>query len=102
MGGKIQTWAARLLGLALAGFFGLMAMDTPIGLGLLIHLIPCLIVILLVAISWRWPRLGGWLFLAAGLAATLFFNTYRHLLNFLIISGPFFLTALLLLMHRRR
>ena len=102
MGGVVMIWAARLVGLALAAFLGLMALDTPIGLGLLIHLIPCFIVLILVAIGWRLSRLGGWLFLAAGVAATLFFNTYRHLLNFLIISGPFFLTGLLLLLHRRR
>ena len=61
-----MIWAARLVGLALAAFLGLMALDTPIGLGLLIHLIPCFIVLILVAIGWRWSRLGGWLFLGGG------------------------------------
>ncbi len=95
-------WAARLVGLALAAFLGLMALDAPFGPGLLIHLLPCFVVLLLVVIGWRRRVLGGWLFLAAGVAATLFFHTHRHPTSFLMISGPFFLTGLLLLLGRRR
>lgn len=102
MAGAILRWTARLIGLGLAAFLGLMALDTPLGLGLLIHLVPCLFVLILVFVGWRRPVLGGWLFSVAGVAATVFFHTYRHPLNFIVVSGPFFLSGLLFFLSGRK
>lgn len=74
------TWSpklvrlARILGILFALFLSLFAFDVfemegsiweKIG-GFLIHLVPTYLVLIAVAIGWRWPWLGGLLFFALG------------------------------------
>jgi len=63
------------------GLFGTM-------LALFMHLIPSFILIACLAVAWKWPKIGGALFLALAIIFTLFFRTYRSLVNFSIVSLP--------------
>jgi hypothetical protein len=94
------TWGPRLLGLAVAAFLGLFALDafdagtsaaavTNFG----IHLLPALVVAIIAAAGWKHPVLGaiGFGVLAAGYAMAV-----PHRLDWvLMISGPLALVAVL-------
>jgi len=99
-GNSIVKWSPRVLGFLFAAFLALFAMDSKSVPGLLIHLIPSMIIVL-VLVGWRWPPIGGILFLGLAIVATVFFNTYRQALTLLFISGPFVLVGALFLLHWR-
>src|SRR5690606_10288344 len=69
---RILTWTARVLGVAVAVFIGIFALDAfepgkPIGRALVdfvIHLTPSLALLLIVALSWRRAWIGGAAFMA--------------------------------------
>ncbi len=63
------------------------------------HLVPNFIMAAILVLAWKYERIGGVLFILAGLFFTLFFNTYQMLINFLIISFPLFLIGTLFLVH---
>ena len=85
---------ARVLAIAFAVFISLFSLDVfqpgiPFGrilLGLLIHLIPTYIILILTWIAWKRPLIGGGLFILAGAAYTIFTGT-RDLSAILLISG---------------
>jgi hypothetical protein len=91
----------RILGLALAVFLAVFALDsftgsapiaTEIAAGV-IHLIPAAIALALVAIGWRWPLAGGVGFLAA--AALYAFSVPHGRLDWIAaISGPLTIVGL--------
>jgi len=64
-------WLPRILSILFAALISLFALDVfslpnwPIAL--LIHLIPTYILAIFTVISWRKPRLGGWLFILTSL-----------------------------------
>ncbi len=68
--GKLLYWAPHGLGIALALFISIFALDAfgsgtlleQIG-GFLIHLIPTYLLVLALIIGWRWELAGGVLFL---------------------------------------
>jgi hypothetical protein len=100
-------WAPRFLGIAAALFLAIFALDVfgegyPFGellIALFMHLIPSLVIIIVLTISWRWERLGGGLFIFLGLLYIwLFWNPGRWL-AYLLISGPLFLTGGLFLLN---
>ena len=72
---KVFYWIPRILGIFMAVFISLFALDVFTGqtsiwqemLGLIIHLIPTYLVLIALAISWRWERVGGTLFVLLGL-----------------------------------
>ena len=84
---------ARVLAIAFAVFISLFSLDVfqpgiPFGrilLGLLIHLIPTYIILILTWIAWKRPLIGGILFILAGVAYT--FTGIRDLSAILLISG---------------
>lgn len=84
------------LALGYALFISLFALDS-IGniLGFLIHLIPTIIVILLIAISTKNSKLGGVLF-------TYFFNTYDNIFSLLFISLPLLVIGILLYLDEKK
>jgi len=94
------TWGPRLIGLAVAGFAALFALDAfdgrPIGEVLpdfVMHLIPAALVGLVVAVAWRFPWVGALAF--AGLAVAYAVMVPRRPDWILVISGPLLLTAAL-------
>lgn len=100
-------WAPRVLGLLLAGFVSIFALDVfgegygvlqTVG-ALLIHLIPTYLLLAAVGIGWKWEWAGGVLFVALGLAYVLMGRGRFPLSGQLILAGPAILAGLLFLAH---
>lgn len=68
---KLLYWLPRALSVLFVGFISMFALDVFSEpqwlLGLLIHLIPSLILVLLTVIAWKREKLGGILFVVTGL-----------------------------------
>lgn len=104
---KILFWAPRILGVLIAIFVSLFALDV-FGEGysfwetitaLAMHLIPTAVILVILAVAWRWEWIGGILFIALGvLYITLFWDPSR-LPAYLMISGPLFLVGILFLFN---
>jgi len=97
----ITKWLPRLAGGAFAAFLAMFALDAGCAVELLMHLIPTLVVIVGILVSWQRPRLGAAVFAGMALAATGYFHTYRSVDALLLITGPFLLTAALFALHWR-
>ena len=104
------VWAPRLLGLAMALFLALFALDAFEGqpfiqalLAFAIHLLPAAIVMAVVVASWRHPWIGAAAFAALAIAYAAMVPSRPDWI--LSISGPLALIATLFAMsaveHRR-
>ncbi|MPN45939.1 hypothetical protein SDC9_193518 [bioreactor metagenome] len=72
---KIYFWSIRIFSILFFFFISLFALDTITYFwGFLIHLVPSIIVLLLIIISWKHQITGGLLFIVTGLFSFLFFN----------------------------
>jgi len=100
---KILYWAPRILGILIALFVSLFALDV-FGEGynfwetivaLMMHLIPTGIILIILAIAWRWERAGGFLFIALGVLYIALFWDPSRWPAYLMISGPLFLVGIL-------
>jgi hypothetical protein len=95
-------WTPRIAGIFVAGFLALFALDAFNGHSFVsalpevaIHLIPSLLVLMVVAIAWRFEWIGAMAFV--GLAA-LYAATARGRLDWIaIVSGPLVVVGLLFL-----
>lgn len=75
-------WLPRGLALLLAGFIGLFALDMFSGeyslsealVGFFLHLAPTWLILLALAVAWRWERAGAGLFLALSVVFLLWFG----------------------------
>lgn len=103
MSSRIRTvaiWGPRLLGLAMAGFMALFALDA-FGIGSLsqqirdfvLHLVPAAIVAAVVAIAWRYPWAGAIGFVGLAVAYAAMSSDRPDWI--LVISGPLALLAVL-------
>ena len=102
--GRLVLWGPRLLGILVSLFIGLFALDAfsegkPFLEALpdaVIHLIPALLLLALVAVSFRWEWIGAVVFigLAVLYAATM---AKGHLDWMLLISGPLLVVGALFL-----
>jgi hypothetical protein len=100
---RLLFWTPRVLCLLFAAFISIFALDVfEEGFGgwktvvaLLMHLIPTFLVLLVLAVSWRWEWVGALLFggLAVGYVA-LFWGRF-HWSAYAAISGPLCLVGLL-------
>jgi len=96
-------WIPRIIAIIFIFFVSLFALDvfgeevgyTETILGLIIHLVPSLVLIALLVISWKHEKIGGILFVILGVVFTIFFNTYHDIVTFLMISVPVFLVGIL-------
>lgn len=89
-------WMPRVLCLAFAGFISIFAMDVfQEGLGvwrtalaLMMHMIPTFLILIVLAVSWRWEWVGAVLFTA--LALLYLFTSWGrlHWSAYAVISGP--------------
>jgi hypothetical protein len=90
----VLLWSPRILGILMALFLSLFALDA-FGEGkpfveslsaFAIHLVPALVLLAIVAISWRWEWIGGMTFI--GLAAAYMVMARGRVDWILVISGP--------------
>lgn len=100
---KTLFWLPRVLGLILAGFLALFALDV-FGEGyatreaivaLFMHLIPTFLVLAALAIAWRWEWFGA--LLCFGLAVLYVVMSWGRmpLSAFVVIAGPLVVMAVL-------
>ncbi len=103
---KILFWSPRVLGILIAVFVSLFALDV-FGEGystvetivaLVMHLIPTFVILIVLGIAWRWEWTGGFLFVALGVLYITLFWEPSNLPAYLVISGPLFLTGILFLL----
>jgi hypothetical protein len=104
---KILFWAPRVLCIAFAAFISIFALDVfqgnhgwaEIVIALLMHLIPTALILVILAVSWRWEWVGGALFL---LLAGLYCWTMRGrfpLMVYVLMSGPLLLLSALFFLN---
>jgi len=118
---SLLYWAPRILGLSAISFISLFALDSfeagrPLTTQLLHfaqHLTPSFILLALLALAWKWEKIGGIAFIAIGIIFSPLvymlnhgrnhFSIAQSLLVVLIITVPFIITgALFLLSHSKR
>ena len=101
-------WAPRVLSIAFIAFLSLFALDVfgeghgfwRTALALTMHLIPSLVLLIGLILSWRWEWVGTTLYAAAGIlyaiwAVTRPISPAIKLIWILTIAGPAFLVAAL-------
>lgn len=106
---KLLYWSPRILCILFAMFLSLFALDVFSGnstfwqsvLAFLIHLIPVYIVLLVLALSWRWEWIGGVLFI--GLSLFYLIITWGRFtwVAYLTISGTAALLGVLFFLNWR-
>jgi hypothetical protein len=96
----ILRWVPRVLGICVALFIGLFALDSVSeGIGpFLMHLIPTFVLLAVVAIAWRREWIGGAVFTGLGLAYGV--SARAHPDWVMIIAGPMVLVGALYLLSR--
>lgn len=101
---RVLFWTPRTLGLVFAAFLSLFALDVfseaysfgEMAAALLIHLIPTLLVVFVLAIAWRRDWVGTVVFTTLALS---YVARSGRLDWILVISGPLFLIGLLFLLN---
>lgn len=98
----ILYFLPRVLSLLLVLFFGIFILegfDTGFGWGAaLSHLLQTLIVLGITVVAWKWPKIGGWIFLALGVFFSVFFRPFWW--NGLVFGGAVLLMGVLFLVSR--
>jgi hypothetical protein len=106
---RLLFWTPRIGCLLFAAFISLFALDVfeenrgfwNTTLALLMHLIPTAILLLILALSWRWEWVGGLTFPALGAIYLVAFWGRFHWSAYAIISGSLFLVGGLFLVGWR-
>ena len=104
---RLLFWAPRILCILFAVFVSLFALDVfgegygfwGTMLALLMHLVPTGVILIVLAISWRWEWVGGILFTALGVLYLVMFWGRFHWSAYLLISGPLLLVGILFLIN---
>jgi hypothetical protein len=104
---RLLFWTPRILCLLFAAFISIFAADVfgqgygfwQTVLALLMHLIPTWIVLIVLAISWRWEWVGGTLFIALGALYLIKFWGRFHWSAYLCIAGPLLLVGALFFLN---
>ena len=105
---KSLFWTPRVLCILFAIFLSIFAADAfgegrgfwETVLALLMHLIPSGMVLIVLAISWRWEWVGAVVFLALGVLYLIFAWTRQfHWSAYVAIAGPLFLIGILFLVN---
>ena len=103
---RLLFWTPRILCLLFAGFISLFALDVfqenhgfwNTTVALLTHLIPTGILLIILAVSWRWEWFGALFFPALGAFYIIAFWGRFSLSTYLVISGPLVLVGVLFLL----
>jgi hypothetical protein len=104
---RVVFWMPRILCVLFAVFISLFALDVfGEGYGfwetivaLLMHLIPTGIVLITLAIAWRWEWIGAILFVALGVWYLVMAWGKFDWITYLLIAGPLFLVGALFLVN---
>jgi hypothetical protein len=100
MKGSTIYYLARVFSIVIVGFFALFILEgfsPQFGLvDALVHLALTLVVLAISAIAWKWPKIGGWLFIAFGFWLALFL---KQGFNSLVIGGVPIITGFLFLIQ---
>ena len=104
---QLLFWTPRILCILFAVFVSLFALDVfgeghgfwKTLLALLMHLIPTGIILIVLAITWRWEWVGGILFSALGMGYLIVSWGRFHWSAYVAISGPLFLVGILFLVN---
>lgn len=99
---KTLFWTPRILALLYIIFITLFVFDSKNFIELIINLIPTLILVGIFILAILKPKAGGIAFFILGIIFTLFFNTYKTIPTFLIISLPLLLIGILFWFLRRK
>jgi hypothetical protein len=107
--GRLLFWAPRILCLLFAAWLSVFALDVfgegygfwETALALMMHLIPTALVLVVLAVAWRWERVGAVVFGLLGLLYIGWMAGQMHPFMFLFISGPLFLVAILFWLNWR-
>ena len=79
--------SAKIVSILYIVLITMFAFDVPIfSWGFLIHLVPTIIFLGCLIVAWFKPKIGGILFLIAGIGTIIVFNTYRDFIVFAAIS----------------
>jgi hypothetical protein len=100
---KVFFWTPRVLCLFFAGFISIFAADVfgegygfwGTALGLIMHLIPTAVILIILAISWRREWVGGILFTTLGVLYLVLFWGRFHWFAYALISGPLLVLGVL-------
>ena len=100
---RLLYWTPRVLTILFALFVSLFALDvfgegyTPweTVVALVMQLVPTFLILIVLAVSWRWEWVGAILFVALGVAYLVIFGDEVDWGAFLFISGPLFLLGVL-------
>lgn len=102
-------WAPRVLCILFAGFISIFAADVfsesrgfwPTTLALLMHLIPTLLIVAVLVVSWHREWIGGTLFIALGALYVVWAwgRPFARWYVFQLIAGPPILTGALFLLN---
>jgi len=103
---RLLFWTPRILCLLFAGFISMFALDVfqenhgfwNTALALLMHLIPTGILLIMLAVAWRWEWFGGLFFPALGAFYIFAFWGRFSWQTYLIIAGPLVLVGVLFLL----
>jgi len=104
---RLLYWSPRILTLLFAVFVSLFALDVfdegydfwGTVAALFMHLIPTWIVLVVLAVSWRWEWIGAVLFVALGIVYVFLAVGRGHPEWTLVISGPLFVVGGLFLLN---
>jgi uncharacterized membrane protein HdeD (DUF308 family) len=106
---ELLYWTPRALCITYAVFISIFALDVfkegqgfwITFLGLLMHLIPTFLILIVLAVSWRREWIGGILFIVLGVlyVVTSWNKPFGHLSTFLLIAGPLVLAGALFLFN---
>ena len=109
--GSLLLWSPRVLGILVCLFLSMFALDAfedgktfLQGLGnFLIRVSPMLLLLGIVALSWRWKWIGGVVFTVLSLAYAYYAGILRHHPDWILpIAGPLFLVGVLFLLSWMR
>lgn len=100
----LLLWAPRILGVAIALFVGVFALDAfqsgqtfrQAAGAFALHLIPAVLLLALALLSWRWPLVGALTF--TGLAIVYAYWARYHLSWILAIAWPLLIVGMLFLL----
>jgi len=100
---QILYWASRIVGVLAILFISSFALDvfqagvpfTQMLVGLAVHLAPSAVTAILLAVAWKFERVGGLLFVALSFAP--FFLLNNQVSVNAMLSAPFLLTGVLFL-----
>lgn len=106
---KIIYWLPRILSLGFVLFLSLFALDMfgeysgwELVLGLFIHLIPCFVLLGVIAVAWKFDLVGAVVFIGAAIAYVFLVGFDRPWSWYVGISGPAALVGILFLLSWRQ